>query len=84
MGNLGWGLVESQSLNLSSISCLFISNVYNIFSRSFKKPRDKWQLAKYNQEPFLAPSFTLSFAFLAWPWPRDTGTSSTPLVFAKD
>ncbi len=41
MGNCGWGFVESQSLNLSSTSFLFISKFYNIFSRSFKKFKDK-------------------------------------------
>lgn len=41
MGNLGCGLVDSQSLNLSLTSFLFISKASNSFSRSFKKLNDK-------------------------------------------
>lgn len=83
IGNWGCGFVESHNLNLSSTSFLFISKFYNIFYKSFKNPKDKWQFAKYNQDPFLAPSLTLSLAFLAWPWPRDTGTNSTFFSLAK-
>jgi hypothetical protein len=39
-------------------------------------------LAKYNQVPFLAPSKTFYFAFLACPCPKDTGKNSHPLSLA--
>jgi len=44
IGNFGWGLVDSQSLKLGDT--LPMSNVSNIFSSSFKKFKERWQLAR--------------------------------------
>lgn len=74
MGKFGWGADDKNSLKFSCISDFYYSCPSIIFSKSFKNKRDKWQLARYNQKPFLEPSPTFSLAFCAYPCPKETCT----------
>lgn len=75
MGNLELGSVDRNNLKLSFTSFFSISSYSNIFSRFFRKLRERWQLAKNNHCPYLLPSKMVLLAISSCPLPNDTLTN---------
>ena len=46
IGNLGWGLVDINNLKFSFTKFFSYSSCSKIFSNSFKKLKERWQLVK--------------------------------------
>lgn len=53
IGNYGWGAELNHNLNVSWGSDYLSDSI--AFSKSFKKDKLKWQLAKYSQKPSFPP-----------------------------